>query len=553
MPMGIGLSLGLPLAPGKGGGAAPALQLSATTVAENATVGTVVATLSVTGLPGGVTVTGYTLTSNVDGKFSISGSQLQVAAGLDYETATSHNITISAALSAGGPIAKAVTISVTNVFEAADLVPLTLAAAEIVSGSAAGTVVGAVVGKTSGSALTLTNDAGGRFALSGGNIVAGMTATDYSSATSHSITIRETLADSSNSPRDSAITITVASAFSPLNPSVASLDDLGSKLAALSDSGGVQSGGTLTVNGVSLGAYDYIIKAGNQTVAAFSSADWFSATADSVSAVVVVKGDLTINAGQVFRPSARKLFSLIYVTGTLTVVGEISMSARGANHSAATGSNVAAGDVLIINGTHGGVTNPKVPSAGGAGVAAGQGGSNNPANNGLSGTAGGTGGGGRGAAGAGGTAGAGAAGTSYSGGPAAGGVDGSVGEAAGTAGGKGGNFAQSGNFSASGGAGNPGGSGGANSGRTGGAGTGGVLVVFCGSLAGAGVIVAAGAAGGSGTGSGGGGSGGGSITVVFGLDTSSITPSASGGAGGTGARIGGSGGSGTARKLQRAA
>lgn len=341
--------------------------------------------------------------------------------------------------------------------------------------------------------------------------------------------------------------------FNPSNPVAVSLDNLGADLATLPDSNGIKNGGTLTVNGVPLGIYDYIIKDGNQTVSAFLSSDWFSATADSVSAVVVVKGDLTINAGQIFQPSARKLFTLIYVTGTLTVAGQISMSARGANHSAATGSNIAAGDILIINGTHGGVTNPKVPSAGGAGVAAGQGGSNNPANNGLPGTAGGTGGGARGAAGAGGTAGAGAAGTSFSGGSATGGVDGAVGQAAETDGGKGGNFAQSGNFSASGGAGNPGGSGGPSAGGTGVAGTGGVLAIICGALAGAGTIVAAGAAGGSGSGSGGGGSGGGSITVLYSTDTSSITPSAPGGSGGTGSRIGGSGGSGTARKLQRAA
>lgn len=90
---------------------------------------------------------------------------------------------------------------------------LTLAAASIVENSAAGTVVGGVLGQTTGSTLTLVDGAGSRFALSGTNIVAGSVATDYEAATSHSITLRETLAGYANSPRDTVLTITVTNVF----------------------------------------------------------------------------------------------------------------------------------------------------------------------------------------------------------------------------------------------------------------------------------------------------------------------------------------------------
>jgi hypothetical protein len=87
--------------------------------------------------------------------------------------------------------------------------PLTLSSQSIPEHSTAGVVIGAIGNKTALSTLSLTNDAGGRFALSGTNIVTGATQTDYATATSHSITIRETLAGAINTPLDTTITISV--------------------------------------------------------------------------------------------------------------------------------------------------------------------------------------------------------------------------------------------------------------------------------------------------------------------------------------------------------
>jgi hypothetical protein len=325
------------------------------------------------------------------------------------------------------------------------------------------------------------------------------------------------------------------------------------------------AGGTLTVNGQALGSYDYRVVSGNQTVSAFSNTDWFTTTADSRSAFVVVRGNLTINSGQTFIPSNRKLFTVIFVTGDLAVAGSISMSARGANHSAG-GGNVAAAAIRIATGTFSAVTNPQVPAAGGAvtagpssiAIAAGV--------NGTAGSAGGTGGGGTGGISVGNgapssQAGDGAAGTSFSGGSGGGGVRASGsnpgngdGAANGAAGGNG-NSNQAG-IDAGGGAGNPGGTG-VQGGNNGTDGTGGVLIIICiGQLSGSGSIAGDGADGGdTGTGSGatagGGGSGGGSVTVMYGTDTSSITPTAIGGIGGVADGNGdaGNGGAGTARKL----
>jgi hypothetical protein len=310
------------------------------------------------------------------------------------------------------------------------------------------------------------------------------------------------------------------------------------------------AGGTLTINSQSLGSYDYTIKSGAQTISSFTNSDWFTTTEDSRSAFIVVNGNLTVNSGQTLIPSNRKLFTVIYVAGSLTVSGGISMSARGANHSAG-GGNVSAAAIRIATGTFSGVGNPEVPAAGGGGAGTNSGSGDVAGSTGTAGSAGGTGGGGSGGRRNSVAGGAGAAGTSFSGGSGGGGgqtpTSGGAGSANGAAGGAGG-AANSG-----GGAGNPAGSDTGSVSPTAQSGTGGVLIVICtGTYSGAGTVTAAGANGGNSTsaGSSGAGSGGGSVTIMYGSD-SGPTPTAAGGTGAAsgGATAGGSGGAGTARKL----
>lgn len=335
-------------------------------------------------------------------------------------------------------------------------------------------------------------------------------------------------------------------AFSGGNVSAPSIAAVGKSMANASVASTPTAGGTLTVDSVSLGSYDYVIKSGAQTVSSFTNSDWFTATADTRSAFVVVQGDLSISAGQTFIPSNRKLFTCIYVTGNLTLNGTMSMSARGANHSA-----TAAGNIRIANGTYSTVVNPAVPATGGAGVAS--------STNGNPGTNGGTGSGGGGQNDNAVAAPHGAAGTSFSGGAGGGGGRSyggigtpNAGAAGGANGGAGGAALPAGGpyptaNPSSGGSGNPAGAGGENPGGTG---TGGVLFIFVeGTITGAGTITVNGVNPGAASERPGAGSGGGSVTVLYSADTSTITPTATGGIGNGIYGATTNGGTGTARKL----
>lgn len=191
----------------RGGAGGPGIRLSALTVAEDATSGTAIGTLSVVNGSGTYT---FAIDADPDSKFALNGDgvTLETDATLDYETATSHSVTISADNGVDDPIVRVYTITVTNVFEAATLAALTLDTDEVEETATTGTVVGTLQNVTGGSTLSLLDDAGGRFALDGSDIET--TAVSLGAAgASYSITVRETLADSSNSPRDSVLVINV--------------------------------------------------------------------------------------------------------------------------------------------------------------------------------------------------------------------------------------------------------------------------------------------------------------------------------------------------------
>jgi hypothetical protein len=93
--------------------------LSGTTVAENVSIGSTVATIADDGNP----LCTYTITADPDNKFDISGNALITTALLDYENDTSHSVSIRATNSittggAAGYADKTFTITVTDVSEA---------------------------------------------------------------------------------------------------------------------------------------------------------------------------------------------------------------------------------------------------------------------------------------------------------------------------------------------------------------------------------------------------------------------------------------------------
>lgn len=296
------------------------------------------------------------------------------------------------------------------------------------------------------------------------------------------------------------------------------------------------SGGALTLNGVSLGSYDYIVKQGSQTISSFTSTDWFTATQDTRSAWIVINGDLIINSGVTVIPAVRKLFTVVYVFGNLVLNGTISMSKRGANHSGSGGAGTTtAAAIRVATGTFNAVTNPTIAATGGAGGASNTSGA--AANGGSpSGSVIGSGGGGGGAYG-----GAGAAGTCFSGGPGGGA------EAGGGAGGANGG---AGGWSA--GVGNPSAGGNSNNRNIIEEGTGGTLIVIVfGAVSGAGSLTANGgntvsdwiSPNPNSNGQAGGASGGGVVVLL--RQSGSVTMQANGGTS-SGLVNGGAGGAGSA-------
>lgn len=343
-------------------------------------------------------------------------------------------------------------------------------------------------------------------------------------------------------------------------------------LAVYADTAGPQTGDALALGGVDLPGYDLRIVEGDVTVDTFVEDEWFTVdpwVEDARGMIVIVRGSLTIPAGQVFQPSIRRPYLVVYATETLAVEGGLSMTRRGADHSAATGSNVAAGAMAIWGAyevpTVGadGAPQTTVPTPSGGTAFAGS-----------AGVGGQTGGGGGGACSSSNprNAGAGAPGTAYTGGSGAGGnawasqADGGPSKAAidGGPGGMGIDLDSGGERAVGGGAGNPGGGWSVNLtgvAQPGDDGTGGILIAFCGTYANAaGTVSADGANGGDSNATasagfhscGGGGSGGGVAEVFAGVDLGGPTPTADGGNGGvatTGgnARQGGPGGLGTAQ------
>ncbi len=295
---------------------------------------------------------------------------------------------------------------------------------------------------------------------------------------------------------------------------------------------------------------EFVNVAGDWTISANTNLG--SATADQRLLAYRIRGNLTIEAGHTVTAAARKLGLLLFVDGDVTIDGILSMSARGANHSA-TGSDLTAFDVRLYD-LSADANNiwPAVGAVGGAAV-------HNLSNNGNPGAAGvngQAGGGGSGACRAdGATSGAGASGTAYGGGPGGGAArDGFTAGSGAARGGSGGNAVTL-TQGAGGGGGNPGGAGAAGGG-SGNNGTGGALILVAHgriAIGATGVIRSNGAAGGgSGDdfGRGGGGSGAGPIGLYHqGAYTNAGTVQANGGAGGVANRSGGAGGAGSIRTV----
>lgn len=100
------------------------------------------------------------------------------------------------------------------------LFPITLQSLElsnylVFENSATGTKVGDILNTVNGSGLSLVDNAGGRFSILNGALYTSTVKTDYETAQSHQITIRETYG--SNTIKDTVITVTVTNVFEQPN------------------------------------------------------------------------------------------------------------------------------------------------------------------------------------------------------------------------------------------------------------------------------------------------------------------------------------------------
>jgi Cadherin domain/RTX calcium-binding nonapeptide repeat (4 copies) len=176
----------------------------------------------------------FSLTNDAGGLFSLIGNQVVVAGPLDYEQATSHQITVRVTDSGGLTFDKTLTIATTNVNEAPTAV--LLSNSSIAENSPANTVVGALsavdpdAGDTA--TFTLTDNAGGLFAISGGNLVA-TGPLDFEQAASHQVTVRAT--DAGGLTHDTTFTI----ATTNVNEAPTAISISGSTVAATSAIGTV--------------------------------------------------------------------------------------------------------------------------------------------------------------------------------------------------------------------------------------------------------------------------------------------------------------------------
>ncbi|MFV3074359.1 beta strand repeat-containing protein [Niveispirillum fermenti] len=230
----------------------------ANSVVEGATNGTAVGiTASTTDVNGG-TVT-YSLTDDAGGRFAIDATTgvVTVADGtlLDFETATSHSITVQAS-DGTATSSQTFTINVTN---AAPATPTDSnnAANSVVEGATNGTAVGITASATdvNGGSITysLTDNAGGRFAIdatTGVVTVADATKLDYETATSHTITVQ-----ASDGTATSSQTFTINVTNAP--PATPTDSDSAVNRMAEGASGGTAVGITASATDVNGGTVTY--------------------------------------------------------------------------------------------------------------------------------------------------------------------------------------------------------------------------------------------------------------------------------------------------------
>jgi hypothetical protein len=273
---------------------------AANTIAEGAVNGTAVGGLTIGSADvNGGTVT-FALSNDAGGRFTVDSSTGVVtvanAALLDFESATSHQITVRASDPSGAFSEQSFTIDVTDVAPSAPA-DSNAAANSIAEGAVNGTAVaGLTIGSTdvNGGTVTfaLSNDAGGRFIIdssTGVVIVANAALLDFESATSHQITVRASDPSGAFSEQSFAIEVTDVAPSVPVDSNAAANSIAegavnGTAVAGLAIGSADINGGTVTfsLSNDAGGRFTIDSSTGVVTVANAALLDFESATSHQI-------------------------------------------------------------------------------------------------------------------------------------------------------------------------------------------------------------------------------------------------------------------------------
>ncbi|WP_203329005.1 cadherin domain-containing protein, partial [Candidatus Laterigemmans baculatus] len=190
---------------------------AANEIDEDAVIGSAVGITASSDDADGTDSVSYSLDDDAGGRFAIDANTgvVTLAAGLDYETSTSHSVTVRATSTDGSSTTQNFTINVNDIdeFDATPVVDANAAANEIDEDAVIGSTVGITASSddadgTDSVSYSLDDDAGGRFAIDANTGVVTLAAgLDYETSTSHSVTVRATSTDGSSSTRSVLIQV----------------------------------------------------------------------------------------------------------------------------------------------------------------------------------------------------------------------------------------------------------------------------------------------------------------------------------------------------------
>ncbi|PLX38238.1 MAG: hypothetical protein C0606_08460 [Hyphomicrobiales bacterium] len=198
------------------------ITLSNDTILENAQPGDVVGTVAVSDADSGIASEGhsYQITGGTGaGLFDIDGSTgaITVAGALDYETTNTYDLSVDVTDAHGATYTETVTISVGDVNEAPDSLGIAFNADVVTNnGLDENTALGTVVGTATGSdpdagdvlSYSLTDDAGGAFAIDGTTgVITVAGALNHEATETLDLTVRVT--DTGGLTRDETVTLEI--------------------------------------------------------------------------------------------------------------------------------------------------------------------------------------------------------------------------------------------------------------------------------------------------------------------------------------------------------